>query len=326
MQTQSRGAATERHRVDPERLGSATRGRLRGGSRWSARGADDGRAGVGRAGRRRGRRHRRGAGRPGPALHRRLLPAAAGAALGGPGPAGARRDRRGRGGRAAPRAPLRRPRPPAPRAPRRLRDRDLGQRRRRDPRHRSRRRPRRRRRPLRHPARKPRRRRQRHRPRRPARHGPRLGGPAAAADDRAGRLRRRGARRLGRLPLRRPARPESRSPRWSTSTPSARRSTRPAPSSPTPASPPFAAESAAATGWHVEQQLDARDFPYADHAPFIAAGIPAAWIWRYPPPHPYYHSSGDTLRWVNFTRLAEDATASAFTAFRLATTPAVDLR
>jgi Zn-dependent M28 family amino/carboxypeptidase len=83
----------------------------------------------------------------------------------------------------------------------------------------------------------------------------------------------------------------------------------------------FAAESTAATGWEVEQQLDARDFPYADHAPFIAAGIPAAWIWRYPPPHPYYHSSGDTLRWVNFTRLAEDAAASAFTAFRLATTP-----
>jgi Peptidase family M28 len=89
---------------------------------------------------------------------------------------------------------------------------------------------------------------------------------------------------------------------------------------------PLAAESAAATGWEVEQQLDARDFPYADHAPFIAASIPAAWIWRYPPPHPYYHSSGDTPRWVNFTRLAEDAAASAFTAFRLATTPAVDLR
>jgi hypothetical protein len=85
----------------------------------------------------------------------------------------------------------------------------------------------------------------------------------------------------------------------------------------------FAAESTATTGWEVEQQLDAREFPYADHAPFIAAGIPAAWIWRYPPPHPYYHSSGDTLRWVNLTRLAEDATASAFTAFRLATTPAL---
>ncbi|HEY0279609.1 MAG TPA: M28 family metallopeptidase [Solirubrobacterales bacterium] len=85
----------------------------------------------------------------------------------------------------------------------------------------------------------------------------------------------------------------------------------------------LAAESTAATGWEVEQQLDAHNFPYADHAPFTAAGIPAAWIWRYPPPHPYYHSSGDTLRWVDFTRLTEDATASAFTAFRLATTECV---
>ena len=51
-----------------------------------------------------------------------------------------------------------------------------------------------------------------------------------------------------------------------------------------------------------------RDFAFADHAPFVAADIPAVWIWRYPPPHPYYHSSGDTPRWVNFTLLAEDVT------------------
>ncbi len=80
----------------------------------------------------------------------------------------------------------------------------------------------------------------------------------------------------------------------------------------------LAAESARATGWHVEQELDARDFPFADHAPFVAADIPAAWIWRYPPPHPYYHSTGDTPRWVNFTLLAEDAQASASTTWRLA--------
>lgn len=48
----------------------------------------------------------------------------------------------------------------------------------------------------------------------------------------------------------------------------------------------ISAESARATGWEVEQELDARDFPYADHAPFIAAGIPATWIWRYPRPIP----------------------------------------
>ena len=80
----------------------------------------------------------------------------------------------------------------------------------------------------------------------------------------------------------------------------------------------LAAEEARATGWHVEQELDARKFPFADHAPFVAAGIPTAWIWRYPPPHPYYHSSGDTPRWVNFTLLAEDAAASAATTWRLA--------
>jgi len=80
----------------------------------------------------------------------------------------------------------------------------------------------------------------------------------------------------------------------------------------------LAADSARATGWEVEQVLDARDFPFADHAPFVAANIPAVWIWRYPPPHPYYHSTGDTPRWVNFTLLAEDAAASAATAWRLA--------
>jgi Peptidase family M28 len=83
----------------------------------------------------------------------------------------------------------------------------------------------------------------------------------------------------------------------------------------------LAAESARATGWEVEQELDAHDFPFADHAPFVAADIPAVWIWRYPPPHPYYHSSGDTPRWVNFPLLAEDARASAATTWRLANPP-----
>jgi Zn-dependent M28 family amino/carboxypeptidase len=80
----------------------------------------------------------------------------------------------------------------------------------------------------------------------------------------------------------------------------------------------LAADSARATGWEVEQELDARDFAFADHAPFVAADIPAVWIWRYPPPHPYYHSRGDLPRWVNFTLLAEDAQASAATTWRLA--------
>jgi hypothetical protein len=85
-----------------------------------------------------------------------------------------------------------------------------------------------------------------------------------------------------------------------------------------PAIARFAAESAARVGWAAEVELDAREFPFADHAPFIDAGIPACWIWRYPPPHPYYHSAGDTPRWVDWRTLDEDAQASAYVAFRLA--------
>jgi len=80
----------------------------------------------------------------------------------------------------------------------------------------------------------------------------------------------------------------------------------------------FAAEAAAATGWEVEVEIEARDFPYSDLAPFADAGVPACQIWRYPPPHPYYHSAGDTPRWVDFGLLAEDARAAAETVFRLA--------
>jgi hypothetical protein len=83
----------------------------------------------------------------------------------------------------------------------------------------------------------------------------------------------------------------------------------------------LAAERSRSIGWEVEVELNAVDFPFADHAPFVAAGIPSAWIWRYPPPHPYYHSPGDTPRWVNFTLLAEDAAASAATTWHLANRP-----
>jgi hypothetical protein len=55
-----------------------------------------------------------------------------------------------------------------------------------------------------------------------------------------------------------------------------------------------ARDHAAATGWHPEQTLDATAFPFTDHAPFAAAGIPTALLWRWPPPHPAYHSAGDT--------------------------------
>lgn len=80
----------------------------------------------------------------------------------------------------------------------------------------------------------------------------------------------------------------------------------------------LAAAAAAETGWEVEVEVAARDFPYSDQAPFATAGVPACQLWRYPPPHPYYHSSGDTPRWVDFDLLAADARAAAAVAFRLA--------
>lgn len=79
----------------------------------------------------------------------------------------------------------------------------------------------------------------------------------------------------------------------------------------------FAAEAARGVGWEVEVEVEAADFPYSDLAPFAAAGVPGCQIWRYPPPHPYYHSAGDTPRWVGFGLLAEDARAAAATVFRL---------
>jgi acetylornithine deacetylase/succinyl-diaminopimelate desuccinylase-like protein len=85
-----------------------------------------------------------------------------------------------------------------------------------------------------------------------------------------------------------------------------------------PAIAGFAADSARRAGWEVEVEIEAREFPYSDLAPFVEAGVPGCQIWRYPPPHPYYHSAGDTPRWVDYGLLAEDARAGANMAFRLA--------
>lgn len=62
-------------------------------------------------------------------------------------------------------------------------------------------------------------------------------------------------------------------------------------------------------GWHAAETIDAADFPYTDMAPFVDAGIPSCMLWRYPPPHPYYHSEGDTPEHVDPRRLVEDARA-----------------
>jgi Peptidase family M28 len=72
-----------------------------------------------------------------------------------------------------------------------------------------------------------------------------------------------------------------------------------------------AADSARQVGWDAEVTLEAGEFPYADHIPFVDAGVPACWIWRYPPNHPYYHTAGDVLRHVDLGRLTHDTAAAA---------------
>lgn len=81
---------------------------------------------------------------------------------------------------------------------------------------------------------------------------------------------------------------------------------------------PYAAESAALTGYEPEGTIDASLYAWGDHNPFIDAGVPAAWIWRYPPQHPYYHTAGDVLRYVDAARMLDVATASAYLTYRLA--------
>ena len=66
-------------------------------------------------------------------------------------------------------------------------------------------------------------------------------------------------------------------------------------------------------------------YAWGDHNPFIDAGVPAAWIWRYPPQHPYYHTAGDVLRYVDAGRTLDVAVACAYLAYRLANEPEVAL-
>jgi hypothetical protein len=87
----------------------------------------------------------------------------------------------------------------------------------------------------------------------------------------------------------------------------------------------FARAAAARTGWEAEGEIDASLYAWGDHNPFIDAGVPACWIWRYPPQHPYYHSAGDVLRYVDLDRMADVANASAYVAYRLAELPEIDL-
>jgi Zn-dependent M28 family amino/carboxypeptidase len=87
----------------------------------------------------------------------------------------------------------------------------------------------------------------------------------------------------------------------------------------------FARASAARAGWDAEGEIDASLYAWGDHNPFIDAGVPACWLWTYPPQHPYYHSEGDVPRYVDLDRMHEVATASAYLGLELAQLPELDL-
>jgi hypothetical protein len=85
-----------------------------------------------------------------------------------------------------------------------------------------------------------------------------------------------------------------------------------------PAIRDIAFEAAAAIGWTPEHELEASTFAGSDYNPFIDAGVPAAYYWRYPPPHPYYHTSGDVPELVDAEMVSETAMVAAHLAMTLA--------
>jgi Iap family predicted aminopeptidase len=87
----------------------------------------------------------------------------------------------------------------------------------------------------------------------------------------------------------------------------------------------FAVEGAAALGWAPDVIVEGNEFPGYDCNPFLDGGVPTAWFWRYPPQHPYYHSAGDTPDLLDYAMITETAEVSAFTAFRLANEPELNL-
>ena len=87
----------------------------------------------------------------------------------------------------------------------------------------------------------------------------------------------------------------------------------------------LAVDAAKAQGWEPEVVFDARQFAFSDNTPFTDAGVPAGWIWQFPPIHPYYHTSGDVRERVDPTDVAETAAVTAHVVRRLALDLSLDL-
>lgn len=56
-------------------------------------------------------------------------------------------------------------------------------------------------------------------------------------------------------------------------------------------------EAAGELGWRIDRE-DGVEATFSDYAPFRDLGIPVAWIWQYPPIHPYYHTEKDVLQYA----------------------------
>jgi Iap family predicted aminopeptidase len=76
----------------------------------------------------------------------------------------------------------------------------------------------------------------------------------------------------------------------------------------------LALERLAEAGWSPDEVVEASAFPASDHTPFIDAGVPALWPWRYPPQHPCYHAAGDDLGMLDWSLLVDTARAGAHVA------------
>ena len=84
---------------------------------------------------------------------------------------------------------------------------------------------------------------------------------------------------------------------------------------------PFVVARASEIGWEPERFTDTDAFS-GDHSPFVNHGIPACWIWRFPPQHVYYHSAGDVPELLDMDLVAETANVISYSALSLAQTNA----
>ena len=89
---------------------------------------------------------------------------------------------------------------------------------------------------------------------------------------------------------------------------------------------PFVVARTSEIGWEA-RALHRLDAFSGDHSPFVNSGIPACWIWRFPPQHIYYHSAGDVPELLDMDLVTETANVISYSALSLAQTdvPLADL-